>query len=463
MTTQENEAPNPYVTLREQPGTINAEGQAADPDDNAVVTDSAPKDRQKRLLIAAACLIGVAAIIGGLYLRFGRTITITQEVKAKPQTPAKEQATDQQPMVDSAIEKAKESLRKANEQESAGGQSGPVDPGRLPEGAASVPPRVVLPSFEDLGTGRNEKPSGNGPGSTATPHGISANPQNQAQEPRRGQLKYSTASMYIAEAQKPQPVISKPPAPLTRGFNRSATVALKPVPVPVFGTMLPIRTLGSIYTLRNSYARLELTQDIAGDGWQLKKGTVFVAQTQNGVMDRAYLNVAGFIDPEANRFVKVTGDVLGDDAGAGLKGKRRQFTGRWTRAFNRVMAIAPGLAQAALARNGGTTVIVPVGGELLGSQSQAADRREFVEVDADARGYILITDLPDSLKGVDADPTVHLANSADQKTVGKELTDAELAELLVNGSTKEIRDAMPRMTLELRRIAALAIGEKGDR
>ncbi|HWP56071.1 MAG TPA: hypothetical protein VN476_18205, partial [Pyrinomonadaceae bacterium] len=60
------------------------------------------------------------------------------------------------------------------------------------------------------------------------------------------------------------------------GENKSPianSTKLAPAVLPPFGTMLPVRTQGVIFTLRNdSYARLELMRDAAGEGWSLPKG-----------------------------------------------------------------------------------------------------------------------------------------------------------------------------------------------
>jgi hypothetical protein len=203
---------------------------------------------------------------------------------------------------------------------------------------------------------------------------------------------------------------------------------------------------------------LELTRDIVGEGWALKKGTVLIAQQQGGAFDRAYVSVTGFIDPATNRFVKMTGELLGSDGAPGLKGKRRQISGRWSRAFNRVLNIAPGIAQAALARNGGGAVILPAGGatsDLIANGSFNFDRREFVEVEAGSPGYVMVTDLPGASKGVDADPDKYLAG-AEQGS----LSDEELAKLFSDGEPQQIKAAMPRMAPEMRKIAALAIGQQ---
>jgi hypothetical protein len=216
--------------------------------------------------------------------------------------------------------------------------------------------------------------------------------------------------------------------------------------------MLPVRTLGGLYTLRNSLARLELTRDVSGKGWELKKGTVFVAQIQSGALDRAYLTVSGFIDPATNRYVKVTGEALGSDGAPGLKGKRRKVSSRWSRVGSRVLNGALALGQAAIARGGGTTVVVGSSG-LSNDLSliNTISNKEFVEVEAGATGYVMVTDLPETKKGVDADPT---------KEPEATLSDEELAELLSGGDPSKIKAAMPRMTPEMRKVADLVVKEK---
>src|SRR5262249_57398138 len=116
--------------------------------------------------------------------------------------------------------------------------------------------------------------------------------------------------------------------PLAEGRGLASNVG---VTVPSFGAMLPVRTLGAVYTLRQgSLARFELTRDMTGDGWALKRGTVLVGQQPGSEHDRAFLTLIGFIDPATNRLVRLSGDLLGGDAAPGLKGKRRRFNSRWT-------------------------------------------------------------------------------------------------------------------------------------
>ena len=106
------------------------------------------------------------------------------------------------------------------------------------------------------------------------------------------------------------------------------------VVLPSFGSMLPVRTLGTLYTLRSgSLVRLELTRDVRRQGWAMRKGTVIVGVSRGSEYDRAYLAVVGFIDPESGRFVKLTGEVLGGDGASGMRGRRRSLSSAWSRFF----------------------------------------------------------------------------------------------------------------------------------
>lgn len=245
------------------------------------------------------------------------------------------------------------------------------------------------------------------------------------------------------------------------------------VAMPSFGTMLPVRTLGAIYTLRSgALTRFEVTRDVSGEGWKLPRGTVFVGTLRGGEYDRAYMAMIGFIDPQTGRLVKVGGDVLGADGASGLKGKRRRLSSRWGRVVGEVGRGAVGLAQSALSgRNGGMTIIMPginssVSPELSGLSGKG-NNREFVEVEAGAPAYVMITDLPETIKGVDAlaslngDELAGVFGSSNQGSTSS-LTDAELAALLSSGSPEQIREAMPKMSMNMRQIAQ-AVLEQSER
>jgi hypothetical protein len=228
------------------------------------------------------------------------------------------------------------------------------------------------------------------------------------------------------------------------------------VVLPSFGAMLPVRTLGAISTLRPSLTRFELVRDLRGDNWQLKRGTIIVGRQQGSEYDRAYVSLDGFIDPESKRFVRLTGEVLGDDGAQGLKGKRRRISGRLASVLNRAITTGTALGQAALSRGNSTTVVLPgaVGSEAT-SNLIAVNRREFVEVPAGTPGYLLMTALPKEAKGLRAEDLSEIMNG------NGALTDGEVFSLLESGSPEQIRAALPRMSPQLRQIAELVLKEPG--
>ena len=80
--------------------------------------------------------------------------------------------------------------------------------------------------------------------------------------------------------------------------------------------MLPVRTIGALYTLRTgALVRFELTRDTKGNGWSMKRGTILVGTSKGSDFDRAYVSIMGFIDPQSGKLVKLGGDVRGGDGG----------------------------------------------------------------------------------------------------------------------------------------------------
>lgn len=253
--------------------------------------------------------------------------------------------------------------------------------------------------------------------------------------------------------------------------NAEPTVALPP-----FGSMLPVRTIGGLYTLRSgALARLELTRDIVGKGWSMKRGTILVGSTNGGEYDRAYVAIIGFIDPESGKLVKLGGDVLGGDGAAGLKGKARELNSRWTRILSQLGNAAVSVTTAALGGRSNGTVIIsdgsrssfinPVSEELngvIGAQSDRYKRAGFVEVIAGTPGYVLVTNLPATIKGTEpnAEPDVEsLAALADINAVRPVtgISEREFAELIANGSPDEIKAKLHKMTPEMRKIASAVL------
>ena len=270
---------------------------------------------------------------------------------------------------------------------------------------------------------------------------------------------------------------------LHQGEQASPALSTRTEPgvvLPAFGSMLPVRTLGTLYTLRSgSLVRLELTRDVRGQGWAMRKGTVIIGVNRGSEYDRAYLAIVGFIDPETGRFVKLTGDVLGGDGGAGLRGRRRSLTSAWSRAFSRIGTSAVNVAGLMLSGLGNNSVVVndaygyrvvnPVSSELSGLISERTNQQQrgFVEVAAGTQGYVMVTDLPQEVRGIDALSELSakdLAERSDTNGVRAStgLSERELADLLTSGSPDQIRAAMPRMTPQMKRVTEAVIAESGN-
>jgi hypothetical protein len=75
---------------------------------------------------------------------------------------------------------------------------------------------------------------------------------------------------------------------------------------------------------------------------------------------------------------------------------------------------------------------------------------------------MMITELPDSVEGVDAlsnlsGQDMEERSNVDQPRKGTGISERELAELIQSGNREQIRQALPRMTPEMRRIAEAVI------
>ena len=227
---------------------------------------------------------------------------------------------------------------------------------------------------------------------------------------------------------------------------------------PSFGAMLPVRLMGVLYTLRaGSLVRLELARDIQSEGWTLKRGTVFVGVVLAGELDRAYVQIKGFIDPDTQGFVRLEGELLGNDGGAGLRGKRRRVSSAWGKALDRIAQSGAQILTGILGRQGSSVIVAtdPYGVyRSTNGADSSRDNRSFVEVPAGEVGFVLVTALPEAEKS-----DSHLANRSTADEQPDALPDAELAQLLAEADPAEIRAALPRMNPELRRVAEMVLRE----
>ena len=292
------------------------------------------------------------------------------------------------------------------------------------------------------------------------------------EQPVRSQRNAET-SIYVGERTEDRtPPALRNPERSSSNQNPIKVSNTEPTVVPPFGSMLPVRTIGGLYTLRSgALARLELTRDVVGNGWFMKRGTILVGNSKGGEYDRAYVAIIGFIDPESGKFVKLGGDVLGGDGAAGLKGKSRQLDSRWTRILSQFGNAALSVTTAALGGRSDGTVIIsdgarsslinPVSEELNGVFGGPSDRNRragFVEIVVGTPGYVMVTDLPAAIKGTEAGAELDVQSLAalsdvDAVRPATGISEREFAELIANGSPDEIKAKLHRMSPEMRKIA----------
>jgi hypothetical protein len=248
------------------------------------------------------------------------------------------------------------------------------------------------------------------------------------------------------------------------------------VPLPPLGTMLPVRTLGAVFTLRaDSYVRMQLTRDMEGRGWSLRRGTEFYGIVRGADIEtgRAYISLVGFVDTNTNRMVRLQGNLLGGDGADGVRGIKHKLDSGWSRAFklagaaalDAVSNIAAGIGRrpvyvGEIYGSGAPRAMSPIAQEISGI-SQGSGRRVsgFVEVPAGSSCYLLVMTSPREIQGVDADVSLpaaseleRLSDSNQPRTQGL-MSEQELAELMTQGSPDDIRNALPRLSPQMRRVA----------
>ncbi|MFN2513624.1 MAG: hypothetical protein ABR568_19665 [Pyrinomonadaceae bacterium] len=248
-----------------------------------------------------------------------------------------------------------------------------------------------------------------------------------------------------------------------KAISIDASKTKAPAVLPLFGTMLPVRTQSVIFSLRNnSYARLELARDCQGDGWSLTKGTLLIGRVSGSESDRAYISILGYIDPKTNRLVKMTGEVMGSDGGSGIQGKRvvvdrNRLKQTLSKVASSGLQVAGMMAGALTGR--GTVVLNGAGYRVLNPITDEAGRignggeskRSFVKVEAGQPAYVMVADLPNELHAVDAPGEDEFAGT----TIS--LTDREVMELIIFGSPDDIRAALPLMSDEQKRLVGKSI------
>jgi len=226
-------------------------------------------------------------------------------------------------------------------------------------------------------------------------------------------------SLFFGVTRKPPVAAGPERASGTR--IQSASVKDAPRKGITFGTLLPVRLVGSIYTHRNSggIVRLELTRQIEGEGYSYPAGTTVIGNVRGGESVRAFVSVIGLIDPASGELIKFGGELLGRDGASGIEGKRRRLTSQWARIFDGLKETASSVLSTVGALRSGSPVILsePIrrGSEAMSEDISTALLKNgkedtFIEVPAGANGYVLVTDLPKNSSEMNAAVKVEAAD-----------------------------------------------------
>ena len=266
-------------------------------------------------------------------------------------------------------------------------------------GAASVSPGNAVVS-----SGTEAKPTP-APASYQAGHSIRARP---APTPRLAQAQGNPEAPNNARASA-LATASPTPAPTPTPVGGTPAQAIEAANLPPLGTLLPVRTVATIYTLRNTaYVRLQVSRDVAGQGWSLLRGTEFYgqlsgAETKTG---RAFITLLGFIESGTSRWVELSGQLLGADGTEGLPGRTHKLNAGWRNAFKKagsvaldtVTTIASGLGRRGVIITDGSAsrIIDPLTDEAKGL-ANGRDGDSFIEIPAATSGYILV--MPGNKKG----------------------------------------------------------------
>ncbi|MGI8542714.1 MAG: hypothetical protein ACR2MD_04465 [Aridibacter sp.] len=246
---------------------------------------------------------------------------------------------------------------------------------------------------------------------------------------------------------------------------RRSAVSSETANVPAFGTLLPVRFLGAIYTLRDSggLVRMELSRSVKKGGFSYPAGTVIVGRLRGSEYNRAYISIIGAIEPVSGKLIKFEGEILGVDGASGVTGTRKSIKS-WGSRFLAGLREAGGQAAGVLASRGGRggTIVLSGTGGLSGEVSSIirgnSQENSFVVVSAGTEAYVLITDLPAEQRSDNAYENEKLAETSNQLP-GLNLSESEMADILSTDDPNKIRAALLKMSPQFRTLAIRAMEE----
>lgn len=445
------------------------------------------KPSKKKLFFAFVCLVfGFVFLIGLLSWFFGIGIFAATKTQAVDRT-AKDRATNSSTTPVSEEEKLKIALNLVAEKEKNGQaklSNGDADENLSDDPsfnssvdipstkAADVTEPVIIPdSVSEANRNRDDSFS---PATNVGPNNSQNSPVRSERQNASNVYKTNALtgesesvvgntplgrSLFFGVERKNSATTKTPPQGNNQTIGNRVSPSSEKIKVGMipFGTLLPVRFLGAVYTLRTSggLVRLELTRPVSGKNYSYPAGTVLVGRLRGSEYKRAFISVFGLIDSKTNRLVKFGGEVMGADGASGVIGRRRKVKSAWSRILGGLRdAGALALGTISNRRSGGGTVIIsdsiskasgPLTEELSGIVGNNGQSNEFIEIAAGTNAFVQVTDLPDEISN-----TENIGQTAKSATG---LDTSELADLFSEGSPEQIRAALPKMTPEFRSLA----------
>lgn len=255
-------------------------------------------------------------------------------------------------------------------------------------------PAPPVPAVHSWRANQTNSPTSN---PTATPHASATVNVNAAQ--------VAQAPMLVPASQAAPS--ARPESDAAQPEPNTLEILLPP------GILLPVRTTGTVFSAGSAVpVRLELTRDVAGEGWALAHGTEFygLVQSSEPTTGRVFITVLGFVEPSSGRLVRLEGSLLGSDGADGVRGQTRRRSGGWRNTLKKVgnglvdtlTAVATGVSRRSTIYLGGSDiaprVVNQVSEEWRGGSTAARQTiPSLIEVPAATPGYVLVnpkTDKP---------------------------------------------------------------------
>lgn len=241
---------------------------------------------------------------------------------------------------------------------------------------------------------------------------------------------------------------------------RNSAIERESANLPPFGTLLPVRFLGAVFTLQSSggLIRMELSRAVRSGGFSYPVGTVLVGRLRGSETNRAFISVFGAIDPKSGKLIKFEGDVMGTDGASGVVGQRKSVKSWGTRFLGALREVGGQTVNVLSSRGGrGGTIVLGgtggIGGEVSSVIRGSTSNDSFVVVKAGTEAYVLVTDLPDEQR----DDLNEKIGETQSRIAGLNLSETEVAELLTTSDANKIRAAFLKMSPNFRELAVKAM------